>query len=111
MMAGALCAALGLGSCSNEMEEVAVPADGATRTVTLTVSLSGGGAGTRTEYAADGAGLKVTWAAGDKLTAVSESRDFTKSTTFSLTSGAGETTATFTGEIPEDVSEGDEIRW
>ena len=111
MMAGALCAALGLGSCSNEMEEVAVPADGATRTVTLTVSLPGGGAGTRTEYAADGAGLKVTWAAGDKLTAVSESRDFTKSTTFSLTSGAGETTATFTGEIPEDVSEGDEIRF
>ena len=104
LMAGALCAALGLGSCSNEMEEVAVPAEGATRTVTLTVSLPGGGADTRTAYAVDGTGLKVTWAEGDKLTAVSG--EYSKSTTFTLTSGAGTDTATFTGEIPEGVSEG-----
>ena len=107
MMAGALCAALGLGSCSNEMDEVAVPAEGATRTVTLTVSLPDRGADTRTAYAADGAGLKVTWADGDKLTA--SGKDWAKSTTFKLTSGAGETTATFTGDLPEDVSEGDNV--
>ena len=109
MMAGALCAALGLGSCSNEMEEVAVPADGATRTVTLTVSLPDRGAGTRTAYTADGEGLKVTWAEGDKLTAVYD--EFANSTTFTLTSGAGETTATFTGELPVGVSEGDAIHF
>ena len=103
MMAGALCAALGLGSCSNEMDEVAVPAEGATRTVTLTVSLPDRGADTRTAYAADaeGTGLKVIWADGDELTAFGQ--DLAKSTTFKLTSGAGETTATFTGELPEDV--------
>ena len=105
MMAGALCAALGLGSCSNEMDEVAVPAEGATRTVTLTVSLPDRGADTRTAYAADaeGTGLKVTWADGDELTALG--KDLAKSTTFKLTSGAGETTATFTGELPEDLVE------
>ena len=107
-MAGALCAALGLGSCSNEMDEVAVPAEGATRTVTLTVSLPDRGADTRTAYAADGAGLKVTWADGDKLTAVYD-KNFAKSTTFTLTSGAGETTGTFTGELPEDVVDGDKV--
>ena len=102
MMAGVLCAALGLGSCSNEMDEVAVPAEGATRTVTLTVSLPDRGADTRTAYDTDGeGGLKVTWADGDELTALG--KDLAKSTTFKLTSGAGETTATFTGELPEDV--------
>ncbi len=108
LLAGALCAALGLGSCSNEMDEVAVPAEGATRTVTLTVSLPDRGADTRTAYAADGAGLKVTWADGDKLTAVYD-KNFAKSTTFTLTSGAGETTGTFTGELPEDVVDGDKV--
>ena len=108
MMAGALCAALGLGSCSNEMDEVAVPAEGATRTVTLTVSLPDRGADTRTAYAPDGAGLKMTWAEGDKLTAVYD-RNFAKSTTFTLTSGAGETTGTFTGDLPADVAEGDPV--
>ena len=109
-MAGALCAALGLGSCSNEMDEVAAPAEGATRTVTLTVSLPGGGADTRTVYTPDGADLKVTWAKGDKLTAVSDDTwNFTKSTTFTLLSGAGTDTATFTGDIPADVDEGDDV--
>ena len=108
MMAGALCAALGLGSCSNEMDEVAVPAEGATRTVTLTVSLPDRGADTRTAYAPDGAGLKMTWAEGDKLTAVYD-RNFAKSTTFTLTSGAGTATATFTGDLPADVAEGDPV--
>ena len=111
-MAGALCAALGLGSCSNEMEDVAVPAEGATRTVTLTVTLPGGGADTRTAYEAnDEGGLKVTWAKGDKLTAFSDDTwNFTKSTPFTLVSGEGTDTATFEGELPEDVpAEGGEV--
>ena len=107
MMAGALCAALSLGSCSNEMDEVAVPAEGATRTVTLTVSLPDRGADTRTAYAPDGAGLKVTWAEGDKLTVAYDG--FAKTTTLTLTSGAGTTKGTFTGDLPEDVSEGDNV--
>ena len=109
-LSGALCAALGLGSCSNEMDEVAVPAEGATRTVTLTVSLPGGGADTRTAYEADGDSLKVTWSADDKLTAVSSKQGvFAKSTTFELTSGAGTETATFEGDLPEGVVDGNEV--
>ena len=109
MMAGALCAALGLGSCSKEMDEVAVPAEGATRTVTLTVSLPDRGADTRTAYAPDVAGLKVTWADGDELTAFG--KDLAKSTTFKLTSVVDETTATFTGELPEDVVDEDIVEF
>ena len=112
-MAGALCAALGLGSCSNEAEELITPAAEGSRLVTLTVSLPGGDADTRTAYAADGTGLKVTWAKGDKLTAVwSESNDFDKSTTFTLTSGEGTATATFTGELPSDfIAEAPDIKF
>ena len=106
-MAGALCAALGLGSCSNETEELNLPAVEGSRLVTLTVSLPDGGTDTRTAYAPDGSGLKVTWSEGDELTAMASS--ITKSTTFTLTSGAGTSTGTFTGEIPEDATDGGNI--
>lgn len=111
MMAASLCAAWCMTSCSNEAEDMRLPAQSGSRQVTFSVTLPDGGATTRTAYEQTDAGLKVTWAAGDQVSVYNTTEGPRKAATFTLASGKGTSTATFKGEIPDDwtLEEGNDV--
>ena len=110
LMIAALGAALCLTSCSNEVEEIALPADSGSRQMSLTLTLPGGDASTRMAYEMDTetGNLKVTWAKGDKITVYTDKLD---SATFTLVGNGGSAKGTFTGEIPDSwgLKDNDEL--
>ena len=90
----ALAVAFGFTACSNEDEALGNVKGEKTTVLAMTE------VGTRTALESDGAGAyNVVWSEGDKIyigNGHSEYKEFT------LKSGAGETTATFEGEVPAD---------
>ena len=89
-----LAVAFGFTACSNEDEALSNVKGGKTTVLAMTE------VGTRTALESDGAGAyNVVWSKGDKIY-ISDGHSQYKE--FELKSGAGETTATFEGEVPAD---------
>ncbi len=89
----ALAVAFGFTACSNEDEALGVKGE---KTTVLAMTE----VGTRTALESDGAGAyNVVWSEGDKIYINDNHSDGEE---FTLKSGAGETTATFEGEVPAD---------